>query len=320
MIKNLINSFVSFQQFFSENITVTNNLSDIVIFKANIQNEVNCKGAHTLLDHCCINSISIEKLLIETAEDNPRMTTVANNFYKQLVVSKKHQCAFPINELQAISCSRHHFEHYKTIREFGENSYRLHINDFKHLTIADYYHHCFIEGLKSGSSNEYSINHWSPALKWLNSGGSHRFSTACYLARREAYTTILTGEITCYRLNHTLLEQMSMNYHCYFLSCDMDSYYLLRSAFEINKKNNADLIELVMPLDGSSSTSQETYEHQNCLLLVNKKNTLPISIIRWLKTGLTSGKLQDFYQIAKEYKKIEEQSIKKIRPYLKSQL
>jgi len=242
-------------------------------------------------------------------EDIGKMSVsqASREFARQLIHRDDASIVVPISLVSAVSASKSDLHMHPSLYAFGKYCYDIYREKHKGLSEQEYFEYCINEGLKEGHNN-FDIKLWSPALRWRNSGGSHRFSTAHYISVEKNYNYNITGKLTIYSLNYIWLEELNQEYNTFIMNVNNTADILvLYNAFKINSYDSSStFISLgAVPWISSESTT--------ILLILNKKQQLPRIVRQWLQSHLHAGRIMPFSKVIDDLKTNEmnvRQSIK----------
>ncbi len=121
-----------------------------------------------------------------------------------------------ISQLQSISASKSSLSRFGTLSEFGERNYKISREQegSRTLTEEEYFDKCIADGFDHNRA-QFWFSLFAPSLKWVNSDGSHRVSTAHYMAKQNGFKAILEGDISLFSLNRTWLSSLNQKYQAY---------------------------------------------------------------------------------------------------------
>lgn len=204
-------------------------------------------------------------------------------FFRNATLRESVNRTISILDVENIAASKSDLWKYDSIADFGEKMYTINRRDPYHAQMSEdqYFAHC-LSGLKSGG-NRFSINCWSPSLEWNNSDGSHRFSTACYMANCQDRTHAFEATITIKRLNRVWISALLKNYDMYFFqtSQDVDLFKL----FDIHDSKHT-YVARTPPMGILSSNWLDDPRFRTILLLLHKAEKLSYLARHWVGRNL----------------------------------
>lgn len=220
-------------------------------------------------------------------------------FARQLVQQENVSILAPLSSVAAVSASKSDLNKHPSLHAFGKLSYDMHREEYKNLSEQEYFEYCINGGLKEGHT-DFDIKLWAPSLRWCNSGGSHRFSTAYYIGVEQDYNYNIKGKLTIYSLNYDWLEQLNQEYKTFIMDVDNTADMLvLYDAFKINGYDSSStFINL-------GSSPWERNECTTILLILNKKQQLPRIVRQWIQSHLQTGRIMPFSKITSNLKAVE---------------
>lgn len=279
-----------------------------------IRSERRCTGIETILDPYK-RSPYVEKSDIFDKNEFLKGTPHEQQqvFSNNLIISKLQNINIPLTEAEAVSASKSNIHLMKSLHDFGKSSFNNHFSDWKRSR-DEYFNYCFDAGIGEGKT-DFTISHWEPVLTWSNSGGSHRFACAHYLAKTYGYKASIPGTLTSYCLNHDWLELMNRDFDMFILTCDgYESAYALRKAFAVSQRTNPTIFEICtlnINIHNDKYNRVETF-----ILILNKSENYSHRIRNWI---LDNDQLIDLYEISQRFKRKEQESIKNMKQYLTSE-
>lgn len=294
---------------------ISDYLAEVRLSETVLASSGTASGSYTLFDDYA--PYQVEKMLPPLdarllGQMSPHDASEA--FTRRLVIASRQIIQVPIQEIQAIYASKSDTNRYASLDDFGKAIYEIYANDYIHWSTRAYFDHCLEAGLGEGGI-DFQLKHWAPVLQWANSGGSHRFATARYIAMRENYPTFIDGSLTTYAFNHQWLDEVNQSYHSYLLTTTGHSTSALYDAFKFNEQDHSTIIYLSPP-SGLRMLTHQASSNIHQILLLNRNIKWPRAIRQWLERQQKEGYLQDFHQLIQEYKAIEAKSMAYIAPYL----
>lgn len=204
-------------------------------------------------------------------------------FFRNATLRESIDRTINILDVESIAASKSDLWKYDSIADFGEKMYFINRRYCYHAQMDEdqYFAHC-LGGLKSGG-NRFSINCWSPSLKWNNSDGSHRFSTAYFMAKRQDRTHEVEAKITINRLNRVWIAALLKNYDMYIFqtSQDVDLFKL----FDIHESRHT-YVARPSPMGILSSYEVDDPLFRTILLLLHKAEKLSYLARHWVRQNL----------------------------------
>ncbi len=287
-------------------------LTDVSLVITTWYDEMNCSGTHTIFDQYIPRSFNeIDDEFNADTLSHLSISQATIEFMKRFIVSDVQLINVPIHLVKAISASRHGLKNYKNIEEFGGKNYQNYIDDFNRFSTKEYFNYCLEGGLSEGGERFY-LKYWAPSLTWSNNGGSHRFSTAYYLAKNNNYLVDIKGSLTSYCLNHDWFDEVNEIYESYLISTQgLDSVHALYQAFNVNKQEHSTIIEVF-----SNNYWCQENENRIFILLLKRSIKVPSGIIKWIEINIKNNLIIDFYEFIQELKDVELKSMMSVSSYV----
>jgi len=264
-----------------------------------------CKEVKTIFDQATSYSCNCqhEKIPPE-ALGQQDVSAATSSFMRCLVDSEQLKVDIPLSAVEAISCSSSYPTEFPTVYTFGEHCYNQCRQKKLHLSEREYFEKCLNESLLDGKTN-FDIKLWEPSLRWSNSGGSHRFSTAFFINAEERYEHIVSGHLTVYTLDYSWLNKLCSVFDAYLMTVKFSEKSSIYKIFEINKI-------------GSSSTfvtlSTDPFtESITILLLLSKKQSISGIAKRWIKNTIRQNCLLALPETIEQLRHTEHQAKKMLR-------
>lgn len=284
-----------------------------------ITSKINSSGTYTLFDeaarHSCIfegerksdsRKSSVEKIGQSTISQ--AINLFSENFIK---VEKNIAINVPITRVEAVSASKSDLYKYSSLYDFGEHIYNVFKEDLKYLSEREYFKYCIDGGLSEGHI-DFDIKLWSPRLRWNNSDGSHRFSTAHYIAVRDKIYFSIKGKLDIFKINYDWLEKLEHYYTPYIIDVQYPiGYSTLLNLFDFKcDYSSSTIIDLKHSYSNSNTNT-------TVLLLINNNHELSRIAKRWLKQYIQAGKVLHFSEVVNDLKNVEQQAKKDIDIFIK---
>lgn len=266
----------------------------------NINYESHSNGTHTLFDEIarmhwrwneqCIAIEDIGEMSVSQA------TTV---FSKRMIQRELVSVAVPLSLVLSVSASKSNLYTYPSLYAFGKNCYGQFRDEFNNLSEREYFTHCINGALKEGGT-DFNLKLWAPSLQWSNSGGSHRFSTAYYISVEQGFDFTIKGNLSVYSLNYDWLEQLSFEYDAFIMSVNNTSdAHVLYEAFKINSYDSSSTFISL------KSFPDEENECETIILLLNRKQKMPMIVRKWMDYHLQSKSIIPLIKVVNDLKAYE---------------
>lgn len=250
----------------------------------------NAGGTETWLD-CGVSYLN-EPVTLGCIGDIGRMSVskATEVFLSNLITRKQQSRVVSINDINAISCSKLDFERFDTVYDMGEYNYKWYREKKSELNEEDYYRFCLKEGFQE--QNTFIEKLWTGELRWVNSDGSHRMSTAMYLAFKEGREYTINAEITQFDINKMFIEDLIDSFDCYLMRADSDVVIALHSAFN-SRESGHTFVKLNKP--GSEINSDLI------MLLLSRNEAVKWQAEEWLDTHLKNGQIVTLDKVLEPY-------------------
>lgn len=314
MLMSLFDSFAEFRRWFHIP-NDSDHLDNIKLYPTPLETPADAQGTHTLLDHY----IKIgQKGLPDIDEKRLGAMSIvdASGEYLGRLINESwnhRTIELPLTDIEAIWASRHGMQGVGSIEAFGKANYDTYRHQFEHLSEIDYFNYCLRGGFRNGG-DKFRIKHWAPTMTWMNSGGSHRLSTAYYIARKEGYQAKVEGLISEFSINHDWLDQVNQTYRSYIFTCaDAASTCALYEVFKVNRQDHSAIIQ-VHQLE-TLAPQEQYWPRQVFILLLNRKTRHSRATLKWIEHHRCKANVQDFHEITQAYRAIEQHSQSVIERY-----
>jgi len=147
-------------------------------------------------------------LITEVGNENEKISVVDVVGFEQRKVE--------IQEIYGLFSSKSNLSKFSSLHEFAEANCKHLIGDVSEAQL-----HKMLNWYQLPQNGElYSINqyYWDKNRKYFsNSGGSHHFAAACYIASKLRRPTFIDAKITKYGKNYSNLDKLTKNFKIYIL-------------------------------------------------------------------------------------------------------
>jgi len=138
-------------------------------------------------------------------------------FISDMFSISERKIQLKLTDIETMSGSKSDLWTFDSLYEFGKCNYNRHRHrDFKRYTESEYFQFCFDGGLSESGSN-FRITDWDRQLCVMNNGGSHRLSTAYYIARRDNIDIDIDGHVRIYKINKSAWESLNQDHHVFLV-------------------------------------------------------------------------------------------------------
>ena len=128
--------------------------------------------------------------------------------------------ACDIRQVQALSASKSPLEDFTALDGFAEARCRGHLDDPSPDNIARNLAHGEVSIMQPGRGDSFLFHGWDRQIGLINSGGSHHFATARYLADVARQPNELTGMLKGYLLNPAAVNALTEEYELFAITRD----------------------------------------------------------------------------------------------------
>ena len=128
--------------------------------------------------------------------------------------------ACDIRQVQALSASKSPLEDFTALDGFAEARCRGHLDDPSPDNIARNLAHGEVSIMQPGRGDSFLFHGWDRQIGLINSGGSHHFATARYLADVARQPNELTGMLKGYLLNPAAVNALTEVYELFAITRD----------------------------------------------------------------------------------------------------
>ncbi len=235
-------------------------------------------------------------------------------FETNMLTIKSRKIRFDIGSLDAISASKSPLSEYKTLFDFGQEMYGIcrDSGDNAKLCEEEYFNLC-MDGLDEDDA-DFWYTPWAPCLKWINSDGSHRVSTAHSMAVSGLCSATIEGEVKIFHLNREWLSKLFSQFDVYLFTSEMYSCLALRDAFQTHENGHL-YARLSDSPRGLGALDSEHPDEETGLLLISRNDKIPYLAHRWLEDNIY-GKGFEFSDFVQALYRVEDEALKEISSYL----
>ena len=128
--------------------------------------------------------------------------------------------ACDIRQVQVLSASKSPLEDFTDLDGFAEARCRGHLDDPSPDNIARNLAHGEVRIMQPGRGDSFLFHGWDGRICLINSGGSHHFATARYLAGVARQPVELTGMLKGYLLNPAAVNALTEEYELFAITRD----------------------------------------------------------------------------------------------------
>ncbi|MGN7512554.1 DUF6685 family protein [Aeromonas salmonicida] len=128
--------------------------------------------------------------------------------------------ACDIRQVQALSASKIPLEDFTALDGFAEARCRGHLDDSSPDNIARNLIHGEVRIMQPGRGDYFLYHGWDRRICLINSGGSHHFATARYLAGVARLPVELTGMLKGYQLNPAAINALTEQFELFAITRD----------------------------------------------------------------------------------------------------
>ncbi|MDD9212845.1 DUF6685 family protein [Aeromonas taiwanensis] len=128
--------------------------------------------------------------------------------------------ACDIRQVQVLSASKSPLEDFTDLDAFAEARCRGHLDDASPANIARNLAHGEVRIMQPGRGDYFLFHGWDGRICLINSGGSHHFATARYLAGVARQPVELTGMLKGYLLNPAAVTALTDEYELFAITRD----------------------------------------------------------------------------------------------------
>lgn len=225
----------------------------------------------------------------------------SEEYFRRLFMKESQETIIPLASLTGVAASKSKLSHYSSLYNFGRACYRDQRTSYQSMSEDAYFEYCLDGGYGEGGPHFYERS-WCPGLIWSNSGGSHRFATACYMDEKDQRHTTVKGIITKYSFNYEWLDYVSKYFDTYLLTTDgYKSDSNLHKLFQYGElEQSAAFIQFPHTYYRSTARKQHVVVNEYLppamtqLLLVRRNINLSGACRTWLQAKRKDGLLLPF--------------------------
>lgn len=222
----------------------------------------------------------------------------SGEYFRRLFMKESQETIIPLASLTGVAASKSKLSHYSSLYNFGRACYRDQRTSYLSMSEDAYFEYCLDGGYGEGGAHFYERS-WCPGLIWSNSGGSHRFATACYMDEKDQRHATVSGIIKQYRLNYEWLDHVSKYFDTYLLTTDgYKSDSNLHKLFQYGElKQSAVFIHFsntyfrLTPQKQHAVGNEYSPPAMTQLILIRRNIKLPGACKKWLQTKSYDGSI-----------------------------
>ena len=275
--------------FFLKPFSIDVTLSVPVIFA-----KQNAQGIESVFDRCLWppdnSGNDIEPSMLSKLTDHD----AGRYFYDNCFSIDKHNSNIELSDVNFINASKTDLKLFDDLFSFGERNYNLFRKGIN-KSEKEYFEYCIKAGLKEGYQR-FEFQSWSEKpLIWINSGGSHRFSAAYFMAKKWVWAYEINAGIGYHSISDWI-DKLLNYFNGYILSIGRNDFFEFRKCFDIYG-DHATYI-------GLKNVSGDP-ESVPVLLLLDKKKPLKRGVQYWIDSNIWKGNILVFKWIVEQFKEQE---------------
>lgn len=212
----------------------------------------NAHGRHTAFDEI-VRFVGVRRQVGSVREfrwvehDQARISFEANIVQRCEPV----EMIFPLSAIGGISQSRENLQRFDNIQAFGEDCLKWNASLIESGEALGASQNLLDEALESGGA-DFDLKLWSPTIRFVNSGGSHRLAAVAAMAQRMGHDFMVRGSLTIYRINIDWLDQVSERFNVFFTDPGdrAGSWQLIKMLRDYPQRTDHLVVDLPHPSQG----------------------------------------------------------------------